>query len=75
MTPKLTNNEFGDYLVGSKSHIFVYDVRQLEKTFRSTLYATLGIQGGALMLLLVRMIDPLGVGKLDTELLVGLFEV
>jgi len=43
--------------------------------FRGTMYATLGIQGFALMLLLMCMVDPLSVGKLDVEFLVNLFEM
>jgi len=72
MTPKLTGKPVHEQLVGS--HILIYDIHDLEKTFCSTMYLTLGIEGLALMLLLVRTVDSnetvgfaLGVGKLDAE--------
>jgi len=72
MRPKLTGKPTHDQLV--VSHILVYIVRDPEKTFRSSVYATLGIQGFASVFLLMRMVDSnetisfaLGVGKLDEE--------
>jgi len=72
-TPKLTSKEVDDYLFGF--HTLVCGVRELEKVFRGILYATLSIQGFALMLLLVCMDDPLSVGELDAKFLIGLFEM
>ena len=80
MTLKLTSKPVKDELV--VSHLLVYGVHDLEKTFRSSLCATLGIQRFALVLLLVSTVDPdetagfaLRVSKLDMEFLVGLFEM
>jgi len=57
----------------------VYGVRQLEKTFRSTLYATLTIQGFALTHLLECMVETFGfalsVDKLDVKFFDSLFEM
>ena len=72
MTQKLTRKPVHDQLVGS--HILVYSICDLEKTSRSTMYVTLGIQGFTLMLLLVRTVDSneticfaLGISELDAE--------
>jgi len=56
MTPKLTSKPVEDDPIDS--HIIIYGIHELEKTLRSTLYATLGKQGFALMPLLVYMVDP-----------------
>ena len=75
--PKPTCKPVYDELVGS--HTLVRGIRELEDTLRSTLYATLGIQGFALMLLLLCTVhvicSPLSVGKLSAEFLVGPFEM
>ena len=70
--PKLTGKPIKDELVGA--HILVCGVRDLGKTFRGTMYATLGIQGFTLMLLLVCTVNSnetisfaLGVSKLDEK--------
>ena len=72
MRPKLAGKPAHDEPVGF--HILIYGIPELEKTFRSTAYVTLGIQELALMLMLVCTVDPnetvcfaLGVGKPDEE--------
>jgi len=49
----------------------MYCIRELEKTFRSTLYAAMGVEGFALMHLLECIVDTVGfalsVDQLDAE--------
>ena len=62
--------------------MLVDGIRHVEKRHCNIIYATLNIQRFTLMLLLVCMVDAdeaigfvLELGKLDTEFLVGLFEI